>query len=104
MPAPATREGADRRIRRLRLYLVLALAGWTATFGGLSWWLVGHFQGLTLELAYQEARANFNKDQAFRFWGTLHGGVYVPVSDQTPRNPYLAHLPERDITTPVVRS
>ncbi|WP_421620759.1 ATP-binding protein [Alkalilimnicola ehrlichii] len=100
MPAPATREGADRRIRRLRLYLVLALAGWTATFGGLSWWLVGHFQGLTLELAYQEARANFNKDQAFRFWGTLHGGVYVPVSDQTPRNPYLAHLPERDITTP----
>ena len=54
----------------------------------------------TNELARKEARANFNKDQAFRFWATQHGGVYVPITEHTPPNPALAHLPERDIETP----
>ncbi len=54
----------------------------------------------TKEMALNSARANFNKDQAFRFWATLHGGVYIPLTDQTPANPYLSHVPERDITTP----
>ncbi|MBF0185638.1 MAG: DUF3365 domain-containing protein [Magnetococcales bacterium] len=46
------------------------------------------------------ARANFDKDVAFRLWATSHGGVYVPVDERTPASPYLAHIPERDITTP----
>ena len=96
----APRQGAGDRVRRLRYFLLLALVTWTVTFAGMAWWLTGHFQSVTQDLAYQEAKANFNKDQAFRFWGTLHGGVYVPVSEETPRNPHLAHLPERDITTP----
>ncbi|MES9969223.1 MAG: EAL domain-containing protein, partial [Candidatus Thiodiazotropha sp.] len=28
------------------------------------------------------------------------GGVYVPVSEHTQPNPYLAHIPERDLVTP----
>jgi diguanylate cyclase (GGDEF)-like protein len=55
------------------------------------------------ELAHKEAVANFHKDQAFRIWGTKHGGVYVPVSEHTKPNPYLAHIPERDLTTPTGR-
>jgi diguanylate cyclase (GGDEF)-like protein len=55
------------------------------------------------ELAYKEAVANFHKDQAFRIWGTKHGGVYVPVSEHTKPNPYLNHIPERDLTTPAGR-
>ncbi|MDX2510642.1 MAG: DUF3365 domain-containing protein, partial [Desulfobacterales bacterium] len=47
-----------------------------------------------------EAQANFNKDQALRFWSTTHGGVYVPASEKTPPNPYLSHVKERDIKTP----
>jgi diguanylate cyclase (GGDEF)-like protein len=53
-----------------------------------------------LGLARNEARANFNKDQVFRSWATSHGGVYVPVTPQTPPNPFLAHIPERDLVTP----
>jgi PAS domain S-box-containing protein len=34
----------------------------------------------------------------------MHGGVYVPVTDKTRPNPYLGHLPERDITTPSGRA
>jgi len=54
----------------------------------------------TLRLIQNEARAHFNKDQAFRFWATSHGGVYVPASERTPPNQHLAHIPERDIETP----
>jgi len=53
-----------------------------------------------IALARNEAAATFNKDQAFRFWATMHGGVYVPVTGETQPNPYLSHIPERDITTP----
>jgi len=45
------------------------------------------------------AKASFDKDLLFRRWATLHGGVYVPVTAQTPANPYLKHA-ERDIVTP----
>ena len=50
------------------------------------------------EMIKKEAHANFNKDQALRFWSTTHGGVYVPISDETPSNPYLEHVKDKDIT------
>jgi len=50
-------------------------------------------------LATEEARANWNKDQAFRRWATRHGGLYVVPNDRTPPNPYLEHLPNRDVET-----
>nr|WP_319543984.1 ATP-binding protein [uncultured Pseudodesulfovibrio sp.] len=50
-------------------------------------------------LAYIKGREAFNKDQAFRLWATVHGGIYVPATDKTPPNPYLSHIPERDIST-----
>lgn len=46
------------------------------------------------------ARTHFKHDLAFRKWGTLHGGVYVPITEKTPPNPYLTSIPERDIETP----
>ncbi len=72
---------------------------WTLTFVGLAFWQVQHLRAVTLELATKEAKANFDKDQAFRFWATQYGGVYVPATEHTPPNPYLAHMPERDIVT-----
>ncbi len=57
-------------------------------------------QDATLDLALSEARAHLNRDQAFRLWAATYGGFYVPVSEHTPPNPYLAHIPERDIETP----
>ncbi|MBF0163927.1 MAG: PAS domain S-box protein, partial [Magnetococcales bacterium] len=54
----------------------------------------------SLELAINTARAHFSKDLALRQWATRHGGVYVVADERTPPNPYLAHIPERDIVTP----
>ena len=61
-------------------------------------------RNVSQDLAVNEARANFQKDQAFRFWVTNHGGVYVPTDSRTPPNPYLSHVPERDIQTPSGRN
>jgi len=62
-------------------------------------WSLGNLKSGTVELARREARAYFQKDQAFRLWATSHGGVYVQPTERTPVNPYLAHLPARDVTT-----
>ena len=50
-------------------------------------------------LAFKEATVSINKDLAYRAWVTFHGGVYVPVTSQTQPNPYLEHIPNRDIET-----
>jgi diguanylate cyclase (GGDEF)-like protein len=40
------------------------------------------------------------KDVISWHWSAGHGGVYVPVTKDTPTNSYLADIPERDIKTP----
>ncbi|ABV37873.1 Response regulator containing a CheY-like protein receiver domain and an HD-GYP domain-like protein [Shewanella sediminis HAW-EB3] len=50
-------------------------------------------------LALKEATVSIKKDLAYRSWVTSHGGVYVPITEHTQPNPYLAHIPNRDIKT-----
>ncbi len=52
-----------------------------------------------LRVAESEARAAYEKDLIYRRWASLQGGVYVKPSAMTPPNPYLAHLPDRDVVT-----
>lgn len=84
----------------LKLQGLIALLGWSALLGGFLYYDVSLARQHMEALARKEARANFNKDQAFRLWATQHGGVYVPVNERTPPNPALAQVPERDIQTP----
>lgn len=84
----------------LKKYCALAIAGWTMIIALLFGWNLFFALKNTQDLALVEARALFNKDKAARFWASDHGGVYVPVDDKTPPNPYLSHIPERDITLP----
>lgn len=78
----------------------LMTIAWTLLMAGIFAVNVQQHRQATIQIAAAEARIHFEKDQAFRAWGTLHGGAYVPVSEQTPPNPHLSHVPERDITTP----
>ncbi len=77
---------------------ILAIV-WTMVIAGLFAWNLWQTHQITQQTAIIEAHAHFNKDQAFRDWATSHGGVYVPIDEQTPPNPYLSHVPERDIET-----
>lgn len=73
---------------------------WTLFICGLSFHEIKGIRQITREMAISEIRAYCNKDRALRTWAATHGGVYVPVDERTPANPYLAHLPERDLVTP----
>ena len=92
-------EDASVRSTRLTTYFWLLVVIWTIIMIGLLALDFLQIKQVQREMAITEARANFNKDQAFRFWSSKHGGVYVPINSRTPENPFLSHVSERDITT-----
>jgi len=75
------------------------MAAWILLIATSLAWNMWHFQRMIVRLATIEAAANFDKDVLYRRWAAKQGGVYVPVSEQTPANPLLSHVPSRDITT-----
>jgi PAS domain S-box-containing protein len=62
-------------------------------------WNINNEYRMAYQLAKIEAVASFNKDMVFRKWVSGHGGVYVPLTDETQANPNLSDVPERDIIT-----
>ncbi len=64
-----------------------------------AFWNLHNSEEQIMNLAYTEARANLNKDISFRRWATLHGGVYVPITDTQQSVPWLSHVPGRDVQT-----
>lgn len=84
-------------VHRYAVYMGLV---WTILIVCLGLWMYLNEKHETRERVIAEALAHFNKDKAFRLWGASHGGVYVPVTEKTSPNPFLSHVPERDIVTP----
>ncbi|MEA3370365.1 MAG: EAL domain-containing protein [Campylobacterota bacterium] len=79
---------------------VLTIIGWTLmVLSSLVFAAYNQYQH-SYNIAIDVAKANFDKDQAYRQWASSHGGVYVPVDmNRTPPSPYLSHIKERDIAT-----
>jgi signal transduction histidine kinase len=79
----------------------LALAGiWTIVIASLLAWSIIRQDEAVGEQARVQARMALERDTFWRGWNASHGGAYVPETARTPANPYLAHIPERDIITP----
>ncbi len=98
-PPNGTSGGRLPHFHLKRWPLALALV-WTIAIALSLYWNYRQTHVLLLEQAHSELRANFFKDLTFRQWATRHGGVYVPVSDETQPDPFVAYLPERDVVTP----
>ncbi len=88
------------RLGVLRNYFWALLVLWTVLVGAILSWSLLRQKHETKKVARIQARNSFEKDIVYRRWAAGHGGVYVPITDKTPSNPYLAHIEERDITTP----
>lgn len=87
------------RLGTINKLSVLVFILWTliiSLFAGTLYW---QSHSSAQELAINEARAGIRKDMAYRQWGASHGGVYVPVSERTPPNPYLSNVMNRDVVT-----
>ena len=81
-------------------YTWVLAAVWTITIAlSLAWNIIKENEHM-LEEAYGHAKLTYESDLKYRRWAARHGGVYVPVTEETPPNPYLSHIPERDIVTP----
>ena len=94
----------ESRVSRLKTFLWVLMVVWTSVVFGLFLLDSRHLSQTVKDLAIAEAKAYLNKDQATRLWAASHGGVYVPVSEKTQPNPFLSHLPERDLQTPAGKS
>ena len=84
----------------IKLATTLLFLVWTLLLGMLLFLSTNHFRQTTRDIALAQARVFFNKDLAFRQWVSNHGGLYVPITEQSPPNPYLSHIAKRDIVDP----
>ncbi len=94
--APIPRRG----LPEVWKYALVLMAVWTFVAAGSLAWNRWRVRKSILALAEQEALAHFHKDVSYRHWSAGLGGVYAAVTPDTPPNPYLADVPERDIETP----
>lgn len=85
---------------RLRRYVFGLGTAWTVVISASLGWNLLQMRHDLLERARMEARGSSDKDLLLQRWAAGHGGVYVPATDETPPNPNLAHINERDIETP----
>ncbi len=92
-------KSKNKHLTKVAKYTRLAVMIWTLLIIFLGIWTAREEMQNTSELIRNEARTHFLKDLAFRSWAAKHGGVYVPPTEDTPPNPYLLHLPDRDIET-----
>ena len=82
----------------LSRYLLAMIVIWT---GGVALSLglnIYQTKQSILDIAHTSAITTYEKDVLYRRWVAMKGGVYAPVSEATPANPYL-QVPNRDITT-----
>lgn len=91
---------ANGSILRLRRYSWILAACWTAAIGIVLAWELKSEDNRIVSLAKAAAEGIWKRDFAVLRWDALNGGVYVPVSRQNEPDPYLAKIPDRDITTP----
>ncbi|MCE1225302.1 MAG: ATP-binding protein [Geobacteraceae bacterium] len=71
---------------------------WSLIVGSSLLWNERLIQQQVYDYSRHEATTVINKDLAFRRWATMHGGVYVHPTEQTPPNPWLT-VPKRDVVT-----
>ncbi len=88
----------------IKRYAYVLSFAWTVIIICSFAWSYSQQKSNVLEIAKSEARIAFQKDALYRKWAAKHGGVYVPVTPETPPNPYLPHSLERDISTPLGKS
>jgi diguanylate cyclase (GGDEF)-like protein len=81
----------------LKRYLLMLVVIWTV--GVMASLILNIYQlkQSILSIARTSAEISYDKDSLYRRWVSNQGGVYVPVSEMTPSNPYLK-VPNRDVT------
>ena len=94
---PAVNGAEELRVKRLGWIL---MAGWSLVLILILAWNWSQVTTSAQEQASLTLRMTLEKDLILRRWTTEQGGVYVPITDKTPPNPYLENVQEQNLTTP----
>lgn len=95
---PANQHNSNIKKKTILIFILITVL-WTALILGLSYYSYTINYDNVFVLAKSSAVDSFRKDLVYRKWAAIHGGVYVPITDHTPPNPHLAHIPDRDVQT-----
>jgi diguanylate cyclase (GGDEF)-like protein len=90
--------GTTKKSHLLPAVLLLGVV-WCLAFLASMYWNMGHLQEATMARVLSQAEAALNKDMTYRHLVSDVGGIYVPTDRGVEPNPYLAHIPHRDVTT-----
>ena len=82
----------------VKMVFALLFVFWTAAVGFSLWFNIDKTYDDAKESARVQARIAFEKDVIYRRWNSSVGGLYAPITPNTPPNPYLAN-PGRDVET-----
>ena len=91
----------DRLLRLIqsRLALLVPIPFWALVLGLMFYHNDRTLQHAGFDLAKQRGEVAFQLIQTMRHWNAIHGGVYAPLTEATPENPWL-EVPEKTITSP----
>jgi hypothetical protein len=88
MEEPKTNKPANGSPVLFRSFLVIAIS-WTILIALLLGWSLKHEKNETEAIILNESRSLIKLLMTMRYWNSLHGGVYVPVSKGKKVNPFL---------------
>ena len=86
-----------KEIKQINIFFICFIVGITILLCVSLFWNINKEYRIINEYATIEGEASFNKDLIYRRWAASHGGVYVPITELTPPNPYLSFIKSRDI-------
>ncbi|XOF33907.1 MAG: DUF3365 domain-containing protein [Candidatus Electrothrix sp. YB6] len=86
-------------LKQLRSWCLTALIFWSFLINGSLCLFVRHEWQSVLFIGRKIGLTAIHKDYTYEIWNAQNGGVYVPVSEKNPPNPYLSHLADRDVVT-----
>jgi len=88
----------NKRSSPVSIYSITIGLIWTIVIAGFFGWTIYNEKNQNTELAVTQTRAFYKEFVMARHWIAFHGGVYVPITEETQPNPYLDD-PLRDLTT-----
>ncbi|MBF0486908.1 MAG: diguanylate cyclase [Nitrospirae bacterium] len=82
----------------LKRFWVFPVMLWAGLVAASLVWNLSSVKQQSISTVRNQARAMFELIEMTRLWNSRHGGVYVPITETTPPNPYL-NVPDREIIT-----
>lgn len=81
-----------------RIYKFSPVVLWVVVLTASLMWNIRTVDKNMVETVKSIGRSFFKEIETNRLWNARHGGVYVPITENTQPNPYL-EVPNRDVTT-----